>query len=139
MAAVDVSVVTYRPDLDLLERLIASIAEQVGDLDIRVYVQDNSDDSDHCAAIRALPSLQTGGAFSRVDVVHSGSNMGFGRGHNANAARGDAEWLWVLNQDCIVEPGVVVALIAAAERDDAHVAAWELRQIPYEHPKVYDP
>jgi GT2 family glycosyltransferase len=135
--AVDVSVVTYRPDLDLLERLFASIAEQAAGLDVRVLVHDNSDD-DASAAIRALPSLR-GTAFARVDVAHSAANIGFGRGHNANAKRGDAPWFWVLNQDCIVEPGVVRALIDAAAADAAQVAAWELRQIPYEHPKAYDP
>jgi GT2 family glycosyltransferase len=139
VAAIDASVVVYRPDLDLLESLFASIATQAASHDIRVYVQDNSDDADHVAAIRALPSLAPGGAFSVVDIARSASNLGFGRGHNANAARGSAPWLWVLNQDCIVEPDVVGPLIAAAEGDDARVAAWELRQIPYEHPKAYDP
>jgi GT2 family glycosyltransferase len=28
--------------------------------------------------------------------------------------------------------------VACAERDDERIAAWELRQIPYEHPKAYD-
>jgi GT2 family glycosyltransferase len=137
--AVDVSVVAYRPDLGLLERLFASIAEQAAGLDIRVFVQDNSDGADHTGLIRALPSLARGGAFARVDIARSASNLGFGRGHNANAARGDAPWLWVLNQDCVVEPGVVRPLIDTAMGDAAAVAAWELRQIPYEHPKAYDP
>jgi GT2 family glycosyltransferase len=139
VVAVDVSVVVYRPDLDLLQRLFASIAEQAGDLDLRVYVQDNSDGADRTDAIRTLPSLAPGGAFTRVDIARSASNLGFGRGHNANAARSDAQWLWVLNQDCIVEPNVVGPLIAAAAADDETVAAWELRQVPYEHPKAYDP
>ncbi len=30
-------------------------------------------------------------------------------------------------------------LLDLAAADDARVAAWELRQIPYEHPKAYDP
>ncbi len=138
VTALDVSVVTFRPDFALLERLFASLAGQVAGLDVRVLVQDNSDDADQSAAIRALPSLQAG-AFSHVDVAHSPTNLGFGRGHNANAARGDAPWLWILNQDCIVEPGVAAPLIAVAQADDEAVAAWELRQIPYEHPKAYDP
>jgi GT2 family glycosyltransferase len=62
-----------------------------------------------------------------------------GRGHNANAARGKAPFLLLLNQDCILEPGTLEALLAHAQADDAKVAAWELRQIPYEHPKDYDP
>jgi len=74
-----------------------------------------------------------------VDVRHSGANLGFGKGHNACAARGKAAFLFVLNQDCILEPGTLVPLLDLAANDDAKVAAWELRQIPYEHPKGYDP
>ena len=92
MDAVDVSIVTFRPDLDLLERLCASIAEQADGLAIRVYVQDNSDGADHTPLIRALPSLAAVDAFAGVDVARSASNLGFGRGHNANAARGTRAW-----------------------------------------------
>ena len=139
MTAVDVSVVVYRPDLGLLQRLFAGLAEQAQGFELHVHLQDNSDDdADRSAAIRALPAL-AGGAFAEVDVVRSASNLGFGRGHNANAARASSPWLWVLNQDCIIEPGVLAPLFAAAQADDARVAAWELRQIPYEHPKAYDP
>jgi GT2 family glycosyltransferase len=139
VAAVDVSVVTYRPDLDLLERLFASLANEPGADALRLRVCDNSDDGDATPQIAALPALAAGGAFHSVDLHHSPSNIGFGRGHNANAARGDAPFLFVLNQDCILEPGVLAPLLALATSDDASVAAWELRQIPYEHPKAYDP
>jgi GT2 family glycosyltransferase len=47
--------------------------------------------------------------------------------------------LFVLNQDCILEPGVLAPLLDFARHDERRVAAWELRQIPYEHPKAYDP
>ncbi len=79
------------------------------------------------------------GAFAGVDVQRSGENLGFGRGHNANAKRGRSAWLLVINQDCILEPGALERLVETAEKDDARVAAWEMRQIPYEHPKAYDP
>ena len=139
MVDVDVSVVTYRPDVDLLERLAASIAEQAAGLDLHLRVVDNSPEPATTARIAALPALQPGGAFADVDVQRSSSNVGFGRGHNANAARGTAPFLLVLNQDCILEPGVLGPLLTLAAADEARVAAWELRQIPYEHPKAYDP
>ena len=47
--------------------------------------------------------------------------------------------LLVLNPDCVVEPGVLAPLLEIARNDERRVAAWELRQIPYEHPKSYDP
>ncbi len=67
------------------------------------------------------------------------ANLGFGRGHNAAAARGSAPFILILNQDCVLEPGVLAALVASAAAAPVDVAAWELRQVPYEHPKSYDP
>jgi GT2 family glycosyltransferase len=45
----------------------------------------------------------------------------------------------VINPDCILEPDVLSPLLQFATSDHLRVAAWELRQIPYEHPKAYDP
>ncbi|MEO8304398.1 MAG: glycosyltransferase family 2 protein [Betaproteobacteria bacterium] len=139
MRAVDVSIVTFRPDITLLEKLLASIAEQATGLTLNVVILDNSPDHAMLPTITALPHLQPNGAFLRVDIKRSPTNVGFGRGHNANAARCTAPFLFVLNQDCILEPGVLTPLLELAGSDARRVAAWELRQIPYEHPKAYDP
>jgi GT2 family glycosyltransferase len=139
MRIVDLSLVTFQPDLDLLARLLASLSEQLDGVAANLLVHDNSPDPATAAAIVALPALKDGGRFASVDVRRSGANLGFGRGHNANAARGDAPFIFVLNQDCILEPAALVRLLNIAAADDAKVAAWELRQIPFEHPKGYDP
>jgi len=136
---VDVSIVTFRPDITLLEKLLASLAEQVAVLTVNVLILDNSPEADTTARIAALPQLRPGGAFASVTVDRSPENVGFGRGHNANAARCMAPFLFVLNQDCVLEPGVLPPLLELADSDERRVAAWELRQIPYEHPKAYDP
>ena len=139
MRGLDVSIVTFRPDLPLVEKLIASIAEQAAGKNVSVLILDNTPDTETTARIAALPLLEPGGVFAHVDVRHSPTNVGFGRGHNANAARCTAPFLFVLNQDCILEPGVLGPLLDFARHDERRVAAWELRQIPYEHPKAYDP
>ena len=139
MVAVDLSIVTYRPDLPLLRQLIESLAEPARTAFARnLLIHDNSPEAETVERIRALPELAAG-RFERVDIVRSAENVGFGRGHNANASRGHAAFFFVLNQDCVLEPGALerIANIASAAADD--VAAWELRQIPYEHPKAYDP
>ncbi len=139
MRDVDLSVVTYQPDFPLLGQLFKSIAETAGPhLRLTLLVQDNSPDPAVAAAITAMPECK-GGDFARVDMRRSSENLGFGRGHNANAARGNSPWLLVINQDCVVEPGAIERLVDTAQADDARVAAWEMRQIPYEHPKAYDP
>ncbi|MEO5676915.1 MAG: glycosyltransferase, partial [Usitatibacter sp.] len=140
MRQVDLSVVTFQPDLALFGQLLASLAEPTREpLRRNLFIHDNSADPQVAATLAALPELQAGGAFARVEVKRSGANLGFGRGHNANAALGSAPLVFVLNQDCILEPGVLEAAVAAAEADNARVGAWEMRQIPYEHPKEYDP
>jgi GT2 family glycosyltransferase len=135
---VDISVVAYRPELPALAQLVASIAEQTEGLAVDLLVFDNSPEEATTERISAA-IVPHQGAFSRVEVVRSAENVGFGRGQNANAARGRAPFLLALNQDCILEPGILAPLVAYATADAAGVAAWELRQIPYEHPKAYDP
>lgn len=139
MAAVDVSIVTFNPDEGLLAALLASLAEETRDHALNLYLLDNSPGVGATARLRALPLLGADSPFASVDVRAAPMNVGFGRGHNANVARGSAPFLFVLNQDCIVEPGALQGVLRFAEGDDAQVAAWELRQIPFEHPKAYDP
>jgi GT2 family glycosyltransferase len=139
MREVDISIVTYQPDLALLQQLIDSLSEPADGAVRNLFIQDNSPDPNVAVNLVAMPQLQPGGAFARIDVKYSGANLGFGKGHNANAARGTAPWILILNQDCILEPGVLGRLVALAAADDEKVGVWELRQIPYEHPKGYDP
>jgi GT2 family glycosyltransferase len=139
MRAVDLSIVTYQPDFALLQQLLDSLSEPAREaLRRNLYIEDNSTDPAVEARLRALPSLLAGGAFDHVEIHRSGANLGFGRGHNANFARGAAPWFLVLNQDCVLEPGALDTVLDAAASDEARVAAWELRQIPFEHPKAYD-
>jgi len=138
MAEVDITVVTYQPDPALFSQLVASLTEPATGVRRNLLIQDNSTDPAVAARLAELPGLKDP-AFARVDIARSGSNLGFGRGQNAAAARGKAPWILVLNQDCILEPGVLAPLLEGAEKDPDDIAIWELRQIPYEHPKAYDP
>ena len=140
MREVDLSIVTHAPDLSLLGQLVASLCEPMSaPTRRRLFIQENSPEPDTVARILELRELRPGAGFDLIDVKRSGSNLGFGRGHNANAARGAGEFLFLLNQDCVLEPGVLDSLLGEAYGADPKIAAWEPRQIPYEHPKDYDP
>jgi len=130
MRAVDISVVTYEPDAAMLQRLLASLAE-ARDVSRHLFIEDNSRDASLVEQIRRSAPEAT--------VNRSGTNVGFGRAHNANAARGRSPFLLVVNQDCVLEPGALTEVLARAEASAADIAAWEFRQVPYEHPKAYDP
>jgi GT2 family glycosyltransferase len=138
MAELDVAIVTYRPDPGLFQQLISSLAEPTRHAPrLSLLVQDNGDDEAAREAILAI--AQAPGVFARVEVAASGANVGFGRGVNAALARGTAPLVLVLNQDCVLEPGALDALLDAAHASPDNVAAWEMRQVPFEHPKAYDP
>jgi GT2 family glycosyltransferase len=139
MLDIDVSIVTYAPEPALLRRLLESLAEDPMPGQRHLFVQDNSADPAVLSSIAALAILRPGAAFATVSLERSAGNVGFGRGHNANARRGTAPFLLVINQDCIVEPGALAGLVASAGSSPQDVVAWEMRQIPYEHPKAYDP
>ncbi|MGE5095276.1 MAG: glycosyltransferase family 2 protein [Betaproteobacteria bacterium] len=140
MRAVDLSIVTFQPDLALLQQLLDSLAEPAAaPLERNVFIHDNSGDARLLERIRTLPQLSDASRFDRVEIHASESNVGFGRGHNANAARAPSPFFFVLNQDCVLEPGVLERAVDTALAAPRDIAAWELRQIPYEHPKSYDP
>ena len=138
MREIDVSLVTHDPDLGLLRDLLASLAEPLADsVRLHLFIHDNSAVPGPVEALRG--ETEGSPAFASVSFVHSDENIGFGRAHNANAALGRSPWLLALNPDCILEPGALGVLLDAATADVPQAVAWEMRQIPYEHPKAYDP
>ena len=83
----------------------------------------------------ALELRRTG---MQVSVVRH-TNKGYGAGHNVGIARGTSEFVLVTNVDLEFEKDALSRIVEAATSDHATVAAWELRQLPFEHPKYYDP
>ncbi|UXY15535.1 glycosyltransferase [Chitiniphilus purpureus] len=67
-------------------------------------------------------------------------NLGFGAGHNAAILSGKADYVLVTNVDLEFEIDSIRELMRHVVGKSAiNVASWELRQLPYEHPKHYDP
>jgi GT2 family glycosyltransferase len=66
--------------------------------------------------------------------------LGFGAGHDRAIRDGNSEYCLVTNLDLEFAPNSLCDVLRVALSDtDGAVASWELRQIPYEHPKYYDP
>ena len=136
---IDVLVVMFHPDAmqlkALLEAVLRASSEDVP-LSMRVWHNDGN--------------APTTGEVSEIyrDVQRRGlalsigggeGNLGFGSGINRMLRDSEAAYVLALNQDAIPEDGALAELWKYASVDDAKVAAWEMRQIPFEHPKVYDP
>ena len=71
-------------------------------------------------------------------VLRSVRNNGFARGMNLLAAQGNAEYIFVLNPDTVVEAGSLELLVAKMD-SDPRIAICEARQAPRPHHKTYDP
>lgn len=138
--SVDVLIVTYHPDLALLEQCLRSVVASHGLVPrLGVLIQDNSCDPAVAVSVDAL--LKTVCNPLGIPICFDGSaqNVGFGGAVNRLAARSEADFLLLLNPDAVLEADALGHLLSVAQQDQPEAAAWEMRQLPYEHPKFYDP
>jgi GT2 family glycosyltransferase len=100
-----VQVVNYKTRT-YLERCLASVVADLGELPSEIHVLENASGDD----LSALAS-------SRCTVHVSERNLGFGGGHNLLASHTDAQYLLILNPDVeFVEPGTARRLLACIAR-----------------------
>jgi GT2 family glycosyltransferase len=136
---IEILIVLYKPDMAQLQGLLEALLRDVNHgvpLAARMWINDEVTQRDivflsTCEGMR--------GRGLKIDIDGGKGNLGFGSGINALVERTTAPFVLALNQDAIPEPGALSLLWRMAEHDDGRVAAWEMRQIPYEHPKLYDP
>jgi len=137
LSKVDISIVTYNSS-----RWISDFTESLIGLDypknlITLYFVDNSSTDTTLEGLKSvIPRLMKEG-FS-VEVMER-PNRGYGAGHNAALAKGVSPFCLISNIDLTFEPDALNLIMNIAMEDSEDVAAWELRQKPYEHPKYYDP
>lgn len=141
MHRLDICVVTYRPQRELIGELLKSLAEQPlepGTATLKLL--DNSPSAGSLAELQEWCAQYLPESWqSQVTVERAAENLGFGRGINFLAQQGIAPYILALNPDVVLEPEALSGMLAFAVSDESTVAAWEFRQIPYEHPKAYDP
>jgi GT2 family glycosyltransferase len=137
VADLDISVVLYES-----ERWLEEFCESILKLEyplkrVRLWLRDHSIGN---ATERAFDRLRERLSTNLAEVHYSrGHNVGFGAGHNHNFRRSAAEYFLVCNVDGRFRRDSLRVLVMAALSSNAKVAAWEMRQAPFEHPKYYDP
>ena len=78
----------------------------------RIHVVDNGSSDDSVAVIRER--------FPGVEIIQTGSNLGFAGGNNVGVRRAleiGASYVLLLNNDTVVDAGLLTALVAGAERN----------------------
>lgn len=138
MKPLAISIVFYHSSQQELENLLNSLAAQPFADTFALYCIDNSSKEYQAQITEWLKPYHD--KFTKVDHLASPENLGFGRGHNANIARIDnSDYVLILNQDIVVPVGAIQTIVETAKHDSDDVGVWEMRQMPYEHPKIYNP
>lgn len=99
---ISASIVTHHSDIEKLRQAVQSLAES--SVDHQLIIVDNDSDTTYVQQLRGL---------DQATVIQSGSNKGFGYGHNiAFTQSGDADYLLVMNPDVVIHEGCLESMIA---------------------------
>lgn len=133
----DLTLVTHNSET-WLPGLLESLLQQRYPLrNIALLVVDNGSSDASVAILEEFASLHAE-SFRQIQIIKS-SNSGFGAGHNQAAALGSAPFILITNPDLEFHQDTLLTLATIVQCDSRQTASWELRQMPYEHPKHYHP
>jgi GT2 family glycosyltransferase len=112
MARVSAVVLAYLADPFLCRSVEALLASEKVDVD--VVLVDNGCTTDDVGTLRGLPG---------VTVVTPETNLGFAGGCNLGVAHATGDYVALINQDLVVEPGALARLVDELAQPDVGVAA----------------
>jgi len=135
---IDISVVTYNSS-KWIENFFKSLLSQAYPTKkINLFFIDNSSEDDTLEILENYKKKEKE-VFKSI-VIISQENLGFGAGHDKAFKEGKAAFCLVTNIDLEFDVDSINNVINIALEDSKkEYASWEFRQIPYEHPKYYDP
>ena len=122
-----------------IENCFASILKSDYNLkEVSVYVVDNAS-TDHSVEKLEMIKKKCEPELKAFEIIQSEKNIGFGGGNNLGFAQGNSDIACFFNIDTELFPDTLKNLAEDIKKSDEKTALWELRQFPYEHPKMYDP
>ena len=107
-----ISIINYRTK-DMTLNCVASVLEDIGDLDAQIVVVDNASGDGSAEAIADWIATQP--EDTPVTLVRSDENTGFSGGHNLGCGAVEAEYYLVLNSDGVLRPGLLRSILEVAE------------------------
>jgi GT2 family glycosyltransferase/2-polyprenyl-3-methyl-5-hydroxy-6-metoxy-1,4-benzoquinol methylase len=135
---IDMSVVSYNSSRWVRDFLKSLAVQNYPLSKIHFKVVDNGS-SDNTVPLFKEYLSEHGSQFASAEVIQQ-KNLGFGAGHDRAIRTGHSAFCLIVNLDLEFLPdSIVIAVRAALGDSGTKAASWEFRQIPYEHPKYYDP
>ena len=137
LPCVDISVVTHNSS-EWIEDFTTSLLQSDYPMkQLRIIFVDNASTDNTVELLE--PAARILRAHGVVVSILQEENNGYGYGHDTAIKRGTADLCLITNIDLTFNPDALRRVVSTAINDEPYVAAWELRQTPYEHPKFYDP
>lgn len=133
----DIVYVAYNSEKWIDKCFTSLLSSKIDLKEINVYVVDNNS-SDNTVQALHNAKHKLGNSLGKFEIVESNKNLGFGKGNNLGFSKGNSDIVCFFNIDTEVLPDTLLNLQQAINISEDNVAMWELRQFPYEHPKLYD-
>lgn len=135
---IDLVYVTYNS-----EKWIAQCFDSILDSDydlkqVNVFVVDNASTDKTVNVLQSRKSNMLD-KLASYTVIHNRRNEGFGKGNNIGFSKGCSEFVCFFNIDTKLFRDTLSVLVDTLSHAEKDAALWELRQFPFEHPKMYDP
>ena len=137
LPVITMSIVTFNSE-KWIKPFFLSLMGQLYPLDkIKLCIVDHSD-KPKCYEVLKEYECEYGEKFLDFNIFKR-ENLGFGAGHNYAVKNSDSEYVLITNIDIEFCTNTIVNLVRCALSSKSREACWEPRQVPYEHPKYYDP
>lgn len=105
---------------------------------LHIYFTDNLSTDNTISKLEQYKN-DIGNQFGNFEIIQSGYNAGFGIGSNTSAYAGNGDLVFFYNVDTAIDPDAFSILSEEAENSPRSIGAFEMRQLPYEYPKYYNP
>ena len=132
----DIITVTYNSSRWLEKYFAAFEKLDYNKDDIRLVIVDNSSQDETVAKCREYAAIST---LGEVKVIESGGNIGFGAGNNLGVKNGGSPFVFLLNVDTEIYSDAFTQIDRYIENAAEDAVAFEMRQLPVEMGKHYDP
>jgi len=132
----DFLVVTYNSEKWITNCFKSIFASSFDMKNVSIYVADNNSSDNTIFELERCHEMYSS-ECAEFKIIKNAKNHGFGKGNNIAAKAGKNEYLFMLNIDTELFDDTLDEIQSAIRSSSENVVAWELRQFPYEHPKVY--
>ncbi len=133
----DIVYVTYNSE-KWIESCFASWIDKTGNNEVNIIVVDNASE-DGTLKLLEDSRQKMSEYFRSFQIIRLDRNMGFGAANNVGFRQGTAKIVCFFNIDTEIMDTTMEALSKCLEGTEKDIGLWELRQVPYEHPKIYNP